>query len=210
MQHFVGHAAHQQGGKIGVATRPHHDQAGAVLVGGVQDEAGRGAVHGVAKVDAGSQPRSLQVLGVLLGELDRPSVPSRWPSGGTPDGAGARSRGRRRSHLHRPWRSWRPARPPSRWAWIRQPRAGWCRTSSAHLRGWLGWRQSPLAGTDLPGSLVCRPRTGRQRATALPGGRRTSVPAVSGRVKRRGGQPEGRLAINSVGNTCLVGKGSVR
>jgi hypothetical protein len=57
-----------------VATRAHHDQAGPVLFGGVQDEAGRGAVHGVAKVDAGSQPTSLQVLGVLLGELDRPSV----------------------------------------------------------------------------------------------------------------------------------------
>jgi hypothetical protein len=140
-------------------------------------------------------------------------IAPRSPRGGprgTPDGAGARSRGRRRSHLHRPWRSWRPARPPSRWAWIRQSRAGWCRTSPAHLRRWLGWRQSPLAGTDLPGSLVCRPRTGRQRAAALPGGRRTSVPAVSGRVKRRGGQLEGRLAINSVGNTCLVGKGSVR
>jgi hypothetical protein len=34
----------------------------------------------VAKVDAGSQPSSLQVLGVLLDRLDRPSVPLRWPS----------------------------------------------------------------------------------------------------------------------------------
>jgi hypothetical protein len=30
------------------------------------------------------------------------------------------------------------------------------------------------------------------------------------RVKRRGGQLEGRLAINSVGNTCLVGKGGAK
>ena len=156
MQHLVGHAAQQQGGKIGVPTRPHHDQASPVLLGGIQDEAGRGAVHGVAKVDAGSQPRSLQVPGVLLGELDRPSVPSRWPSGGTPDGAGARSRGRRRYHHHRPWRSWRPAPPPSRRAWIRQPRAGWCRTSPTHFRGWLGWRQSPSPGSGLQDWLVCR------------------------------------------------------
>jgi hypothetical protein len=30
------------------------------------------------------------------------------------------------------------------------------------------------------------------------------------RVKRRGGQLEGRLAINSAGNTCLTGKGSAK
>jgi hypothetical protein len=36
----------------------------------------------VAKVDAGSQPTSFQVLGVLLGELDRPSVILEVPLGG--------------------------------------------------------------------------------------------------------------------------------
>src|SRR4029453_14210009 len=82
VQHLVGHAADQQGGKIGVATRAHHDQAGPVLVGGAQDGGGGGAVHGVAKVDAGSQPRSFQVLGVLFGELDRPSVILEVPLGG--------------------------------------------------------------------------------------------------------------------------------
>jgi hypothetical protein len=30
------------------------------------------------------------------------------------------------------------------------------------------------------------------------------------RVKHRGGQLEGRLAINSVGNTCLAGKGGAK
>jgi hypothetical protein len=98
-----------------------------------------------------------------------PRSSSRWPSGvvGRRERAGARSRGRRRSHLRRPWRSWRPARPPSRRAWIRQPRPGWSRTSPAHLHGWLGWRQSPSAGADLQGWLICRPKTGRRtRPTA--------------------------------------------
>ena len=74
MQNLVGHAAQQQGGKIGVTTRAHHDQAGPVLLGGVQDEAGRGAVHGVAKVDAGSQPpgpwRTARRAGSPLGPLE--------------------------------------------------------------------------------------------------------------------------------------------
>jgi hypothetical protein len=67
--------------------------------------------------------------------------------------------------------SWIAPRSSSRWpsggGWT--SRAGWCRTSPAHLRGWLGWRQSPSAGAGLQGWLVCRPKTGRRtRARRTP------------------------------------------
>jgi hypothetical protein len=124
MQHLVGHAAQQQGGKIGVAREPITIRPAPCSLATSKM---RRAAEPYMVWRRSTRARSLQVLGVLLGELDRPSVPFEVALGGTPDRAGARSCGRRRSHLHRPWRSWRPARPPSRWAWIRQPRAGWCR-----------------------------------------------------------------------------------
>jgi hypothetical protein len=154
MQHLVGHAAHQQGGKIGVATRAHHDQGSPCSLAASRMRR-TAEPYMVWRRSTRARSPTVQVHGVLLGELDRPPVILEVPLGGVgpPDRAGARSRGRRRSHLRRPRRSWRPARPPSRGS---DPSTATRMVPNiAGSPPWVAWwQESPSPGAGLQGWLI--------------------------------------------------------